>query len=186
MKESRWCRHSGMEAVRTSRRTRPFRWLGLIALMLAGGAQAEPGQLLRDSELRAKPFGDADVVISLKARDAVDIVTRQGAWAQVKVGNKAGWVRLLNIRTGSGQRGDAGVGALASLFRTGSSGTTVSTGVKGLSEEQLKTAQPNDAEARRLSQYRESETGARNFARQVKLATHTVPFFDANGQEVAP
>ena len=58
--------------------------------------------------------------------------------------------------------------------------------VKGLSEEQLKTAQPNEAEARQLSQYRESDTGARSFARQAKLATHEVPFFDANGQEVTP
>lgn len=126
------------------------------------------------------------MVATLKARDAVDIQARQGAWAQVKAGDRSGWVRLLNVRTGSAQRGDAGVGALASVFRTGSSGNTVTTGVKGLSEESLGNAQPNAEEAKRLNQYRESEGGARGFAKQAKLGTQTVPFFDATGKEVTP
>ncbi|MES2917152.1 MAG: SH3 domain-containing protein [Pseudomonadota bacterium] len=156
----------------------------LAALAAAGTASAEPGTLLRDSELRAKPFGDAAVVAALKAKDSIDIVARQGAWAQVKAGGQAGWVRVLNVRTGSGQRGDAGVGQLASVFKTGSSGTTVTTGVKGLSEQKLATAEPAPAEARRLDQYRETEAGARGFARQAKLASQELPFFDAQGKEV--
>ena len=154
MNVSRWCRHGGIEATASVRGTRAIGWLGLAGLMITGLAQAEPGQLLRDSELRAKPFGDAEIVTTLRAKDAVDIQSRQGAWAQIRVGEKSGWVRLLNLRTGSGQRGAAGIGALASVFRTGSSGTTVTTGVKVLSEEQLKSAQPNEAEARHLSQFR--------------------------------
>lgn len=155
-----------------------------ILLAAAGVATAEPGTLLRDSELRAKPFGDAEVVAQLKGKDSVEIVSRKGAWAEVKSAGKSGWVRLLNVRTGSGQRGDIGVGALASVFKTGSSGTTVTTGVKGLSEEQLTNAEPNAAEAKRLGQYRENEAAARNFARQAKLEAKTVPFFDATGQEI--
>lgn len=163
-------------------------WRAALALagLLAGGlAAAETGTLLRDSELREKPFGDAAVVVELKAKDSVEIVARQGAWAQVKGGGQTGWVRLLNVRTGSGQRGEAGVGALASVFKTGSSGTTVTTGVKGLSEEKLNNAAPNPAEAQRLTQYRETEAGARSFAKAAKLATQDVPFFDADGKEVA-
>lgn len=156
----------------------------LATCAAAGLARAEPGTLLRDSELRAKPFGDAAVVAQLKARDGIDIVTRQGAWAQVKAGSQTGWVRVLNVRTGSGQRGDAGVGQLASVFKTGSSGTTVTTGVKGLSEEKLKAAEPAPAEAKRLDQYRETEAGARSFAKQAKLASQDLPFFDAQGKEV--
>ena len=159
--------------------------LALAGLLAAGMVAAEPGTLLRASELRAKPFGDAEVVAQLDAKAGVDIVARQGAWAQVKSGAQTGWVRLLNVRTGSGQRGDAGVGALASVFKTGSSGTTVTTGVKGLSEEKLNTASANPAEAQRLNQFRENEAGARNFAKAGKLAAQDVPFFDASGKEIA-
>lgn len=159
----------------------------LIPLLLASGlAAAEPGTLLKDSELRARPFGDAEVLAPLMARSSVDIVARKGAWAQVKAEGKTGWVRLLNLRTGSGQRGDAGVGALASVFKTGSSGNTVTTGVKGLSEEKLKTAAPNPEEAKRLDQYRTNEAAARSHAKQAKLAHQQALYFDANGQEVAP
>lgn len=162
------------------------RHLPIFLLLASGLAAAEPGTLLKDSELRARPFGDAEVLAPLKAKATVDIVARKGAWAQVKAEGKTGWVRLLNLRTGSGQRGDAGVGALASAFKTGSSGNTVTTGVKGLSEEKLKTAAPNPEEARRLDQYRESEAGARSYAKQAKLAPQQAPYFDATGQEVAP
>jgi hypothetical protein len=157
----------------------------LAGLLLSGLAMAESGTLLRDSELRAKPFGDAEVLVTLEAKDTVEIVARQSAWAQVKSGGKSGWVRLLNVRTGSGQRGDAGVGALASVFKTGSSGNTVTTGVKGLSEERLSSAEPNPEEAKRLNQYRENEAGARAYARQVKLTAQSAEFFDAGGKEIS-
>lgn len=180
-----WRRPGGRDAVprRIPSSTRARLALALAALLGSGLAAAESGTLLRDSELRAKPFGDAEVVAEIKAKSGVDIVARQGAWAQVKSGAQTGWVRLLNVRTGSGQRGEAGVGALASVFKTGSSGTTVTTGVKGLSEEKLNNAAPDAAEAQRLNQFRETETGARSFAKAGKLAARDVPFFDANGKE---
>lgn len=177
-------RRGSRDLVLSSRASaRPAIAAALAGLLLSGLAAAEPGTLLRDSELRAKPFGDADVLATVAAKASVDIVARQGAWAQVKSGGQTGWVRLLNVRTGSGQRGDAGVGALASVFKTGSSGNTVTTGVKGLSEEKLGNAEPNPEEAKRLSQYRESEAGARAYAKQAKLAPQAATFFDASGKE---
>lgn len=153
-----------------------MRYLALLALFAISLAQAEPGTLLKDTELRAKPFGDAEVVAQLKAKDSIDVLSRKGAWASVKAGGKSGWVRLLTLRTGSGQRGDAGVGALAAVFRTGSSGNTVSTGVKGLSEEKLQNAQPNAEEAQRLDRYRQSEGNARSFAKQAKLSAQKLDY----------
>lgn len=160
-----------------------MRFLVFTTLLLASaGALAEPGTLLKESELRSKPLGDAEVVQMLKAREKVDITARKGAWANVQTsGGKTGWVRLLNIRTGSGKGGDAGVGAIASLFKTGSSGNTVSTGVKGLSEENLKNAQPNEEEAKRLSKYKGSDSDARSYAKQGKLATQQVNYLPVDG-----
>ncbi|MCD6060028.1 MAG: hypothetical protein K0S16_339 [Moraxellaceae bacterium] len=162
-----------------------MRYLSLLALFAAGLAWAEPGTLLKDTELRAKPFGDAEVVASLKAKDTVDLLARKGAWANVKAGGQSGWVRLLTVRTGSGQRGEAGVGALASVFRTGSSGNTVSTGVKGLSEEKLKNAQPDAEEAQKLDRFRQSENSARSFAKQAKLSAEKIDYLAPGSGEKA-
>ncbi|MDP2227075.1 MAG: SH3 domain-containing protein [Moraxellaceae bacterium] len=153
---------------------RHFIFLGLLASPLA---LAEPGTLLRDSSLLAKPAASATVVSQLPAQSSVDITARQGAWANVKTPDgKSGWVRVLNVRTGSGQRGDAGIGAVASVFKTGSSGNTVSTGVKGLSAEELAAATPNPAEAAKLEPLMVDDTRARQFATQGKLAAQTLEF----------
>lgn len=144
-------------------------------------AAAESGSLLKDDVLRAKPFGDAEIIANLNAQDNVEVSQRKGAWANIQTpAGKAGWIRVLNIRTGSGKGGDSGVGAIASLFKTGSSGNTVSTGVKGLSEAQLKNAQPNPEEARRLNNYKNSEAEARSFAKQGKLSAEQVDYLPAN------
>lgn len=159
----------------------------LPALLASSLACAESGTLMKDTELRAKPFGDAAVVTDLQAKSNVDILSRKGAWANVKAGSQSGWVRLLLLRTGSGERGDSGVGALASMFRTGSSGSTVSTGVKGLSEEQLKDAKPDPAEVQQLDSYRDDAKDARRFAQQAKLNAREVGYLSApNGKVDGP
>lgn len=158
---------------------------GLLASALAiTTAWAEPASLLKDSEMRAKPLGDADIVVMLKAKEKVEITARKGAWANIQTGKgQTGWVRLLNLRTGSGQKGDAGAGAIASLFKTGSSGNTVSTGVKGLSEEKLKNAQPDEAEAQRLDKYKGTDSDARSYAKQGKLAAQQVNYLPVTGNK---
>ena len=147
----------------------------LGALVASPLALAEPASLLKPTELRSQPQNTASVVDTLQTKDSVDITARKGAWANVKTSaGKSGWVRMLNLRTGSGQRGDAGIGALASVFKTGSSGNTVSTGVKGLSAEQLQNATPNPAEVQRLNTYAVKVADARSFAKQGKLAVKQV------------
>lgn len=150
---------------------------GLGTLLCSSLAVAEPATLLKPTELRSQPQGGATIVTTLKAKDTVDISARQGAWASVKTTDgKSGWVRVLNLRTGSGQRGDAGIGAIASVFKTGSSGNTVSTGVKGLSAEQLQNATPNPAEAERLATYSVKAPDARTYAKQGKLTSKQVDY----------
>ncbi len=152
----------------------------LGALLGSPPALAEPATLLKPGELRSLPQGSAAVLAPLAAKEMVDIQRRQGAWANVKTASgQTGWVRVLNLRTGSGQRGDAGVGALASVFKTGSSGNTVSTGVKGLSAEQLQNATPDPAEAERLNGFAVKTADARTFAKQGKLADKKVDYLPA-------
>lgn len=163
----------------------PSARLVLLLLALSAGAHAaETATLSRDTELRAKPAGDAPVVATLAAKAVVSLQSRTGAWAQVATGDgKSGYVRLLNLRTGSGQKGEAGAGALASVFRTGSSGNSVATGVKGLSEEQLTGAEPAPAEVEKLAGYAATDKQARDGAKAAGLAAKEVAWLPAPAAE---
>ena len=65
-------------------------------LSLAGDA----GTALKADTLRAEPFADAKSVGNLAKNDAVDIVSKKGAWLQVKSKKSTGWVRLLSVKRG--------------------------------------------------------------------------------------
>ncbi|WP_374347523.1 hypothetical protein [Chitinimonas sp.] len=149
-------------------------WIGLA--LVASAQAAEMGTVLKASELKQKPFSDAAKVAEVGDKTSVEIVTRQGAWIQVKTRDgQAGWLKMLNVRTGSGEtKSDGGGGLLAgvSLFKTGSSGTTVTTGVKGLSEDDLRNAQPNPAELAKLDGYASSSDEAAKFAKAGKLSAN--------------
>lgn len=146
------------------------RTLALLLAITSGSVFAESATLARDTPLHEKPLRDAAVVATLKAGALVNVDTRQGAWAKVTTADgKQGHVRILNLRSAGGQKGDSGVSALASVFRTGSSGTSVATGVKGMSAEELTGAEPDEAELRELHRLRASEEDARRAARQAGL-----------------
>lgn len=156
-------------------------WVVAGFALIAGTALAEPGVLLKDSELRKEPLGSAEIVKQLEAKDMVDITARQGAWAGVNtVEGMAGWIRILNIRTGSGEKGRAGFGALASTFATGSSGQAVSTGVKGLTAAQLRKAAPNVADAEALAGYASSDADAAAFGESGQLQSQSIAYLPFN------
>ena len=158
-----------------------MRYLLLISLLVSSLAWSESATLLKDTDLYAKPLSDAEISQSLKAGEKLDVTSRKGAWANVKTGSgAAGRLRILNIRTGSGQQGEAGIGAVANVFRTGSSGNTVSTGVKGLSEEKLKNAQPNPEEIKRLDKFRQTAKEARSYAKLGKLNEQPLDYLAEN------
>lgn len=152
-----------------------------LGLAVAGGiaAAAEKATIARDTDLRAKPLNDAAVVVPLKAQTAVSVESRSGAWAQVSVGGKTGYVRLLNLRTQSAQKGDSGVKAVASVFRTGSSGHSVSTGVKGLSEEDLTGAAANPEQVKKLATYAAAKNDATESAQAAGLRATQVAYLPA-------
>lgn len=161
---------------------RSGKWLATLLLLASTDAAlaAEKATIARDTELRSKALGDAAVVQALKAGTPVTINTRSGAWAQVSGSDgKTGYVRLLNLRSVSTQKGDSGVGALANVFRTGSSGRSVATGVKGMSEEQLTGATPSPEQAEKLSTLRVSEKDARSTAALAGLKATQVAWLPA-------
>ena len=149
-----------------------------MAATLAGGAVlAESGAVLKDTPLRSEPLGSASEVAQLKARETVEITARQGAWAGVKTSAGAeGWARILNLRTASAAAATAAGLQLASVFATGSSGKSVSTGVKGLSAEQLIGASPDSRQVALLDGFAVSTGDASAFASQAPLSAQRVNY----------
>ena len=94
-------------------------------------------------------------------------------------GGRKGWVRTLNLRLEAGARPTGGTGQVAS-FRTGSSGRTVTTGVKGLDENDIRNATPDMAQVVQLSSLAVSPAEARSNAAQVGLTEQQVAYLDKN------
>jgi hypothetical protein len=75
---------------------------------------------------------------------------------------------------GEAKKGDSGVSKLFNVARTGSSGTTVTTGVRGLDPEMLAKAQPNPAELAKMEQFAATPDAAAGFAAKGKLKARQV------------
>lgn len=155
----------------------------LLLALLAGTALAESGSVIRNTELRQKPFSDAAVVATVSSGTQVEILSRQGAWMNVSSNGQAGWVKMLSVRLSEGGSTDAG-SALSQgikVVTTGSSGKTVTTGVKGLSEEELTRAQPDYNELEQLNKLGVSAAEASKQAASAKLSANQVPAIAVSG-----
>lgn len=151
--------------------------LALMAALAGGVVMAEQGTVLKDTSLRSQPLASAGEIGKLKANESVEITERKGAWAGIKTAaGTEGWARILNLRTGSGAAASASGAQLASVFATGSSGVSVSTGVKGLSAEQLMSASPDSSQVSQLDSYAVASNDASQFAAQVPLNAQRVDY----------
>lgn len=158
------------------------------ALLAAPLAGAETGTVVRASELKAEPFTDAATVAKLAEQSQVEVLKRQGAWARVKAKEGEGWLRLLSLKLGAGgpppakaEGSDSKLeGAALSLLGIGPRAQpTVATGVRGLSEEDLKNARPNPRELERVDRYAVSRGDARAFAESAKLSDQKIEYVPA-------
>lgn len=158
-------------------------WVGLslgASLLLAPVAAlaAESGLMIRAGDLMSEPFIDAAKAAKVKAKQKVTIVERRGGWVRVETDGKAGWVRSLNVRLAEGSgRPRASSGNVAQL-RTGSSGRTATTGVKGLDETDIRNASANYTELAALDASAVGQGDAKSTASQKKLAENQVAYLE--------
>ncbi len=149
----------------------------LLFLFIPLLAWAEPATLIRAAELKQAPATDAATVSELAENTAVDALERRGGWTRVRAGAAEGWVKMLALRygaPGAAKAGDSGLSQLFNVARTGSSGTQVTTGVRGLEAEQITNAQPNATELKKMQGYAASRDAAASFASQGKLEPQIV------------
>jgi hypothetical protein len=144
---------------------------------------AEAGRTIVAADLKQQPFIDATTVVNLPAGTGLEVLQRQGGWMQVKSGAGEGWLKMTAVKLGTAtatqEKSGDGLSTLVNLAttgRSGSSGVTVTTGVRGLGQEELKNAQPNPEAVSKM----ESFTAARNetaaFASSAKLQSQTVEY----------
>ena len=135
--------------------------IGLTApiLLLAG----EAGTALKADVLRTEPFADAKTAGNLNKNDSVDILGKKGAWLQVKSKSASGWVRILSVKRGGATSSGSSIAGIAS-GRAGTGKVVSTTGIRGLSAEELKAAKFNEDEIKKMESYQASRGDAQKFA----------------------
>lgn len=158
--------------------------LAALLFTLPLQAQEQTATVLRDSPLRAEPFTDAATLGSVKAKSRITVLQRSGGWYQIRdTRARSGWLRMSSVRLGDGasaaDSGDSGIGQtlrFLSTGRSGASGTTVATGIRGLDAADVANATPDHAALKQLERHRVSANEAKNAARTAGLQSRTLSY----------
>ena len=165
---------------------KPWLWpLFALVLISVSAHAAETGYTFKETELKEQPFLDAKTLHTLAEKSVVEILARQGAWMQIKIpDSRQGWVRMLSVRLGSAdQKPRSSLLSALSLSRPRPATTsTVTTGVRGFSEEDLAKAKPNPAEVAKMKTFTATPEQATQFAESSNLKRQSVSFFDDAGK----
>jgi len=171
-----------MKGARSIIRTMTIRPL-LFAFLLAaasipGLAQAQAQETAttnRSTELKDKPsFFDGKALATLPENTPVKVLARNSGWTQVETAaNQKGWVRVFHLRFSAtveqSSSSGSGLGGLSSMLGFGrpkqENAKIATIGIRGLSEEELKNANPDAGQLARLINYRVDKAGAESFAR---------------------
>jgi hypothetical protein len=158
----------------------------VVSVLLATNlAYADSAHTIRATDLHAESQSDAATLAAIPENTALDVLQRRGAWSQVKAGAQTGWVRMLDLRfdvkpgasNASGSSNPAGgLNGLLASGRTSNSGTDT-TGVRGMTEEDLNKAQANPMEFQKMQAYASDKNTAIAFGKRPKLTQSNVPYF---------
>jgi hypothetical protein len=137
---------------------------------------AESGTALKADTLRTQPFADAKSSGALIKNEPLDILEKKGAWLQVKTKKSTGWVRLLSVKRTSTSNNVKGTIDVAT-GRAGTGKVVSTTGIRGLSAEELKSAQFNEAEIKKLESLAVNKADAQQFASSGGLVANQTAYF---------
>jgi hypothetical protein len=158
--------------------------LASVLVCTAGVALAQTGYMLRNADLKAKPFIDADTVAALPEKTPVEVVKQEGAWLLVKVRNQQGYVRLLQVRYNVSPSAAASASPLppSTVARPTASSPTATTGVRGFDEVALQGAHPNPEELKKMQGFAATTDAARQFAQRAQLSARTLAYYGEDGK----
>jgi uncharacterized protein YgiM (DUF1202 family) len=156
-----------------------------LALLLAFAASAwaqDQAFINRPSELKDRAAADARTLATLPENTAVKVIARGGSgWTQVDANGQQGWVKAFHLRfpatidkSASSSGGTFSSITSALSGRQSEKATIATTGVRGLSPDDLKKASPDAAALAKAQSYRADKPTAERFAREGKLVAVTV------------
>lgn len=156
---------------------KPLSMLPFI-LFLAAPAWAAPGVMIKDEDMRASAGATAAVVGRAAKGASVQILARQGGWTQISSAGKTGWVRILTVKSSAPAAGAGDVLGLveAGTARRDPSKVVAVAGLRGLTEEELKSARFSAGELAQLDRYASDRADAQGFARGAGLQATRVPY----------
>ncbi|OOZ42313.1 hypothetical protein BOW53_00260 [Solemya pervernicosa gill symbiont] len=169
--------------------------LFLLLSAVAGSLLARPAQLIRDTNLHKEPYRDAQVVEKLEAKSKLEVIKRRGGWYRVtSQSGVEGWVRMTTLRfivaEGEKRRESAsGLDEAASMLttgRSGSSGVTTATGIRGLSSEELTDSSPDRGQLESLDKNAVSKRDAKGFAKKEGLKAQDLDYLSDEDMEELP
>jgi hypothetical protein len=155
--------------------------LFLLALAFAAGAQ-EQAFTNRSTDLKERGADDGKTVATLPEGTSVKVLARSGGWTRVEANGKPGYVRVFHLRFPAAVETSSSGGAFSGLSnfiggnRKPTQATIATTGIRGLSPEDLKNASPDAAALAKAQGYRAEKPAAERFAREGKLAAVNVEY----------
>jgi hypothetical protein len=158
---------------------KPLFLFALLACTALAAAAQEQAFTNRSTEMKESASSDAKTVASLPENTPVKVLARQGAWTRADASGKQGWLRVFHLRFPATVEGAssnsgstlAGIGSALGFGRGDTKANLATTGVRGLSPEDLKNASPDPQALARAHTYRADKPSAERFAREGKLAT---------------
>lgn len=164
----------------------------LLSLILCGlltpvvsAEESQAATVLQQTTLYAEPYSDAAALATLQPRQQVAVLERKGGWYRVRSSTQSGWLHMSHIRFGDGSvtQGDSGgLGQtlqFLSTGRSGASGVTVATGIRGLDAADMSNAKPNHQAVKRLDRYQVTPRQAKNFAARAQLQSQPLGYIDS-------
>jgi hypothetical protein len=155
---------------------------GLLAVAACLAAAQEQAFTNRATDLMDKGAPDGRKLASLPENTSVKVVQRAGGWTKVDAGGQSGWVRAFHLRfptqvESSSSSGNPLSSLGGALFGKSQPKTTVATtGIRGLSAEDFKNANPDTAALQRMQSFRADKGSAERFAREAKLVSVSIKY----------
>lgn len=154
----------------------------LILLACAGVAFAAGQNAALDAvvskpsvDVRSSPDLAGTRIATLKRNAPVKIAAQQGLWYRLALADKPGYVRVNDVRVAYAGTAANGNGVLFA-GKSGAGRASETAGVRGLDENDLRTAYANGAQLAKMESYRASPAAAAVYARGKNLADTAVPY----------
>ena len=152
-----------------------LRFLTTALLLMPIVIMAESALINKSDNLREKPFIDSKAIMLLKKGQTVDIQKREGSWYLLKVRTITGWAPMLSVHRSQPSTVKTGTLSQVSTGRSSTGGVVSTTGVRGLNEENLKTATFSEETVARSEKFRVTSTGIVAFVSEGGLVKQDIP-----------